>query len=75
MSNPLHAPYYADGACWAAATIVENVKVARDTFRVRFECPKIAARVTPRAIYYVAVGWLRRSAVGKATGAIRRGIV
>jgi dihydroorotate dehydrogenase electron transfer subunit len=47
MSNPLHAPFYADGACWAAATIVENVQVARDTFRVRFECPKIAARIIP----------------------------
>jgi dihydroorotate dehydrogenase electron transfer subunit len=47
MSNPLHAPYYADGACWTRATILENMAVARDTHRVRFVCPPIAARTTP----------------------------
>src|ERR1700690_2247938 len=47
MSNPLHAPFYADGACWINATIVENVSVARDTYRVRFACPAIAGRITP----------------------------
>ena len=56
MSNPLHAPFYADGACWAAATIVENVKVARDTFRVRFECSKIAARITPGQFMMLRLG-------------------
>jgi dihydroorotate dehydrogenase electron transfer subunit len=47
MFNPLHAPFYADGACWINATIVENVSVARDTYRVRFACPAIAERITP----------------------------
>jgi dihydroorotate dehydrogenase electron transfer subunit len=47
MSNPLHAPYYADGASWTTAAIVENVAVACDTYRVRFTCPEIAARITP----------------------------
>jgi dihydroorotate dehydrogenase electron transfer subunit len=45
--NPLHADFYADGACQARARVVENVQVARDTFRVRFECPSIAARIIP----------------------------
>ena len=47
MSNPLHAQYYADSASWTPAAILENVAVARDTFRVRFDCPAIAARMTP----------------------------
>ena len=28
-------------------TIVENVQLARDTYRVRFECPEIARRIVP----------------------------
>lgn len=47
MSNPLHASFYADGATWTSAAIVENVSVARDTYRIRFECAAIAARITP----------------------------
>ena len=47
MSNPLHAQYYADSASWTTAAILENVAVARDTYRVRFDCPTIAARMTP----------------------------
>jgi dihydroorotate dehydrogenase electron transfer subunit len=45
--NPLHADYYADGACQARVRVIQNVQVARDTFRVRFECPAIAARIIP----------------------------
>jgi dihydroorotate dehydrogenase electron transfer subunit len=45
--NPLHAAFYADRACHATTAIVENVKLARDTFRVRFECPAIARRIVP----------------------------
>lgn len=47
MSNPLHAAFYADCASQVATEIVENVQLARDTFRVRFECPAIARRITP----------------------------
>ncbi len=47
MSNPLHAPHYADRACYLQVTVVENVRVARDTYRVRFECPALARRIVP----------------------------
>src|SRR5262245_44590381 len=47
MSNPLHAAYYADRACQQTVTVVENVRLARDTYRVRFECPAIARRIVP----------------------------
>jgi dihydroorotate dehydrogenase electron transfer subunit len=45
--NPLGAAYYADKALHARVTVVENVRLARDTYRVRFEWPEIAARIVP----------------------------
>lgn len=47
MSNPLHAKFYADQAAQLSVEVVENVKMARDTFRVRFHCPVLAARALP----------------------------
>jgi dihydroorotate dehydrogenase electron transfer subunit len=46
-ANPLHALHYADGACQRRARIIENVQLARDTYRVRFDCPAIARRIIP----------------------------
>ena len=47
MTNPLHAAYYADRACQQQVTVLENQRLARDTYRVRFECPELAARIVP----------------------------
>ena len=47
MENPLHAAHYADRALQAQVRVIENVQLARDTYRVRFECPEIARRVVP----------------------------
>lgn len=47
MSNPLHAKFYADQATQLSVEVVENVKMARDTFRVRIRCPELAARALP----------------------------
>ena len=44
VSNPLHAKHYADDASQWTVDVVENVEMARDTWRVRFHCPEIAAR-------------------------------
>lgn len=56
MNNPLHAKHYADQAVVAtAATIVENVSLARDTWRVRIECPDLACRITPGQFVMVRV--------------------
>lgn len=41
------AACYADRAWHGAAAVVENVRLARDTYRVRFECPEIARRIVP----------------------------
>jgi dihydroorotate dehydrogenase electron transfer subunit len=45
--NPLHADYYADAATQACVRVIENVQLARDTYRIRFECPAIARRIVP----------------------------
>lgn len=47
MSNPLHAKYYADRATQHTVEVVENACIARDTWRVRFRCPELAAKITP----------------------------
>jgi dihydroorotate dehydrogenase electron transfer subunit len=45
--NPLHAKYYADQAVQLAVEIVENVRLAKETYRVRFRAPELARRIVP----------------------------
>jgi dihydroorotate dehydrogenase electron transfer subunit len=45
--NPLHAQFYPDRALQRTVEIVENVCIARDTFRVRFACPEMARAAVP----------------------------
>jgi dihydroorotate dehydrogenase electron transfer subunit len=40
-------PAYADNAWHGPVTVQENVRLARDTYRLRFACPEIARRVLP----------------------------
>jgi dihydroorotate dehydrogenase electron transfer subunit len=47
LSNSLHASYYADSAIQNRVSVVENVRLARDTYRVRFHCPDVARRILP----------------------------
>ncbi len=46
-TNPLAADYYADAAQRYEVTLVENRQIARDTYRLRFECPELAQQVVP----------------------------
>jgi dihydroorotate dehydrogenase electron transfer subunit len=45
--NPLHAAHYADRAVYRRVRLVENVRLARDTYRVRFQCPEMARAIVP----------------------------
>jgi dihydroorotate dehydrogenase electron transfer subunit len=45
--NPLHAQHYPDRAVQRSVEVIENVPIARQTFRVRFACPEIARNVVP----------------------------
>ncbi len=47
MSNPLHAHFYADNAVQRTVEVVENVPLAEQTYRVRFECPEMARSILP----------------------------
>jgi dihydroorotate dehydrogenase electron transfer subunit len=47
VDNPLHASCYADNAVQCTVEVMENVRLARDTYRLRFACPEMAARITP----------------------------
>ena len=45
--SPLSAAYYADSALVCQVELVENVRLARDTYRVRIHCREIARRIVP----------------------------
>ena len=47
MIGPALTPHYADNAWYGPVSVAENVRVARDTFRIRFACPQFARRVVP----------------------------
>jgi dihydroorotate dehydrogenase electron transfer subunit len=47
MTLPLDEACYADHAAVEQVTLVENVRLARDTFRLRFHAPQIARRILP----------------------------
>jgi len=64
--TPLHAKHYADGAALVAAPIVENVRLARDTYRLRFEAPELAARITPGQFVMVRLAGIDDPLLGRA---------
>jgi dihydroorotate dehydrogenase electron transfer subunit len=43
----LPTPCYADRALYQAVEVIENVPLARDTWRIRLACPEIARRFLP----------------------------
>jgi len=54
----LHAAHYADGATFRTVEIVENVPLARDTWRVRFLLPEMARRFVPGQFLMLRLaGW------------------
>jgi dihydroorotate dehydrogenase electron transfer subunit len=44
---PVCAAHFADTAWHGAVETVENVRLARDTYRLRIDCPRIARRIVP----------------------------
>jgi dihydroorotate dehydrogenase electron transfer subunit len=66
MSNPLHAAHYADCALQRTVEIVENVRLARDTYRVRFACPEMASRVLPGQFFMLRLTGYNDPLIGRA---------
>jgi len=65
MSSPLHAAYYADQAVQQTVEIVENVRLARDTYRVRFHSPEIARRILPGQFLMVRLAGINDPLIGR----------
>ncbi len=66
MSNPLNAKYFADQAEQVTAEIVENVQIARDTFRLRFRAPEMARRSLPGQFFMLRIAGLQDPLIGRA---------
>ena len=47
MSHSYREPHFADHAWQGTANVIENVRLARDTYRVRIECPEVAGSIVP----------------------------
>lgn len=69
MTNPLHAHYYADDAVCGAFAVVENLAIARDTFRLRFAAPAMARRVLPGQFFMVRISDCDDPLIGRALAA------
>jgi dihydroorotate dehydrogenase electron transfer subunit len=63
--NPLHADYYADTAVQVRVKIIENVQLARDTYRVRFACSEIARRIIPGQFVMMRLAGLNDPLLGR----------
>ena len=63
--NPLHADHYADNACQFRVRVIENVQLARDTYRVRFGCPEIAVRIVPGQFLMLRLAGLNDPLLGR----------
>ena len=65
-ATPLHAKHYADGATFVEARVLENVRLAHDTYRLRFEAPVIAAAITPGQFVMVRLAGIDDPLLGRA---------
>src|SRR5688500_16342619 len=63
--KPLHAKYYADGARQCAVEIVENVQLARETFRLPFADPEIARGTVPGQFVMVRLAGYNDPLIGR----------
>ena len=66
MTSPLHASHYADHAVQQDVVITENVRLARDTYRLRFDCPQIARRAVPGQFLMVRLAGVNDPLIGRA---------
>src|SRR5947209_3195304 len=65
MSNPLHAAFYADKAVCQTVEIIENVRLARDTYRVRLASPEIARRILPGQFVMLRIAGMNDPLIGR----------
>src|SRR5262249_24519517 len=61
----LDAAYFADRAQYRTVKIRENVRLARDTYRVRFDCPEIARQIVPGQFLMMRLSGLNDPLLGR----------
>ena len=65
MTSPLHAKYCPDLALQTSVEIIENVRLAKDTYRVRFAAPEIARRIMPGQFLMLRLAGLNDPLIGR----------
>jgi dihydroorotate dehydrogenase electron transfer subunit len=65
MTSPLHAKYCPDHARQLTVEIVENVRLAKDTYRVRFAAPEIARQIVPGQFLMLRLAGLNDPLIGR----------
>lgn len=65
-ATPLHAKHYADAAACVTAPILANERIARDTYRLRFEAPGVASRIAPGQFVMVRIAGIDDPLLGRA---------
>jgi dihydroorotate dehydrogenase electron transfer subunit len=63
--SSLDAAYYADRAVQHTATIIENVRLARDTYRVRFQAAVLARRIVPGQFLMLRLAGVNDPLIGR----------
>jgi dihydroorotate dehydrogenase electron transfer subunit len=65
MTSLLHATYCPDRAVQLTTPIAENVRLAKDTYRVRFHAPEIARRIVPGQFLMIRIAGLNDPLIGR----------
>lgn len=65
-ANPLSAACYADGAAFFTTRVVENVELARDTYRMRLLAPDMADAILPGQFLMVRLAGQQDPLLGRA---------
>jgi dihydroorotate dehydrogenase electron transfer subunit len=65
MTSPLHAAYYADSAVHQAVEIGEQIRLARDTYRLRFFAPEMARHIVPGQFVMLRLAGVNDPLIGR----------
>jgi dihydroorotate dehydrogenase electron transfer subunit len=63
--SPLHAKFCPDRAVQQTVEIIENVRLAKDTYRLRFRSPEMARRIVPGQFLMLRIAGLNDPLIGR----------
>jgi dihydroorotate dehydrogenase electron transfer subunit len=65
MTSPLHAAYYADSAVQQAVEIAEQIRLAKDTYRLRVVASEMARRIVPGQFVMLRLAGVNDPLIGR----------